>query len=444
MRVPMNFFDYFMELAASVTECLIIVRLCNQCLTMKSQRLRWLKSLSYFAALLTINLLFGQEMENLAFVLLFLISGGYILIFFEGKAYEKLLITIFPVITILPINLLSMNMLRVLSGCYYKEVILPGGSLRYHTLVFSKLGFFFVCEMLIHVRRKGKYKLDGIQWLIQFSCLVITFLISWFLWQISVDEHAVVFLFGVSILIIALNMLFYLIMGKMHRDSMVKEEYRVLKINLAAQERYVDEARERYTQMRTLRHDMRHYLTTAAELLSEERTGEAKAYIETLLKEKIDRAAPGVDTGNVVIDSVVNNRIAVCTKRGIRVKCIIDSQFGSVSDMDLSIVLSNALDNAMNGCAGVNEPEISLTVSSRKAFTQVVVKNTIAESVLSRNPKLETDKEDKAVHGFGIASMQKIAEKYCGSLEFREEDNGSVFVVEIWLQENVSAGPVRF
>lgn len=432
-RVPMSYLDNFMELAASVTECLIVVRLCNECLTMKSQKLRWLKSASYFALLLATNLLFGQRMPNLAFILLFLISGGYVLLFCEGRLYEKLLIVLFPVITILPINLLLMNLFRVWSGFYDKEVILLGGALRYPLLVFSKLMFFFVCEMLIHVRRKGRYQLDGIQWLIQFSCLMITYMISWFLWHISVNEHEMVSLVGVNLLIVALNILCYLIMGKMHRDSMVKEEYRVLKINLAAQERFVDEARERYTQMRTLRHDMRHYLTTAAELLSEERTGEAKEYIETLLKEKIDRAAPGVDTGNVVIDSVVNNRIAICAKRGIRVKCMIDSQFGSVSDMDLSIVLSNALDNAMNGCEGVKQPEISLTIGSRKAFTQVVVKNTIAESVLSRNPKLETDKEDKAVHGFGIASMQKIAEKYCGSLEFREEDNGSVFVAEIWL-----------
>ncbi len=431
MRVIMSFLEYVMELAASITECLVIVRLCNESLTMKTQKLRWLKSLLYFLLLLSTNILFGQRIENLALVLLFLITGGYLLLFFEGKLYEKLLITIFPVITILPINLLLMNMLRVMSGCYFKEVILPGGSLRIPILVFSKLAFFFVCEMLIHVRRKGRYHLDGIQWLIQFSCLAITFLISWFLWQISVDEHAVTSLFGVSILIVVLNMLFYLIMGKMHRDSMVKEEYRILKINMAAQERFVDEARERYTEIRTLRHDMRHYLTTAAELMSEEKPEEAKTYIETLLKEKVDRAAPGVDTGNVVIDSVVNSRIAVCAKRGIRMKCMIDSQFGGVSDMDLSIVLSNALDNAINGCAGADEPEVSLAVGSRKAFTQVVVKNTIAGSVLSRNPGLETDKEDKTVHGFGIASMRKIAEKYGGSVEFWEENRS--FVVEIWL-----------
>lgn len=64
-------------------------------------------------------------------------------------------------------------------------------------------------------------------------------------------------------------------------------------------------------------------------------------------------------------------------------------------------------------------------------MTYIIVKNSIAESVLSENPELRTNKKDKKAHGFGIASMKKIAEKYGGNVEYREEDH--FFVTEIWI-----------
>ena len=100
--------------------------------------------------------------------------------------------------------------------------------------------------------------------------------------------------------------------------------------------------------------------------------------------------------------------------------------------MDISILLSNLLDNAINGCAGTFAPKIELTIGTRKSYTYIIVKNSIPASVLSTNPNLETNKKNKSIHGYGIISMQKIIEKYNGSIEFQEENN--TFIIEIWLE----------
>lgn len=429
----MNRVNQIIEVAASLAETLIVVRLCNKSLEYKHRDWKWLKSGVFFILLAAENILLGQRegYEDLAALLFLVLVGGYVMLFFQGKIYEKILIAFFPIMTVLPINLLVMNAFRVLSGSFVKEVVAPGGRLRIPVILLSKLAFFFVCELLIHMRKRMRYMLDGFQWTIQLSCFIITFLITYLLWNISVDNDELPLLFGVSVMVVVLNVLFYVIMGKMHRDNIIKEEFRVSKMNLAAQERFVGETRERYLEMRTLRHDMRHYLSTAAELISADRADEAKVYIEKIIDEKVNQTAAGVDTGNVVIDAVINSRITDCIKQGIQVKCMIDSQLGAVSDTDVSIVLSNALDNAIRGCAGTDSPEIELVVGRQKAFIRIVVKNTIAESVLQKNPKLKTDKEDRTIHGFGIMSMRRIADNYGGSVEFREEDHR--FVAEIWL-----------
>ena len=67
------------------------------------------------------------------------------------------------------------------------------------------------------------------------------------------------------------------------------------------------------------------------------------------------------------------------------------------------------LDNAIIGCNGSNSPSVELIIGSRKSYTGIIVKNSIAVSVLSENPELKTNKKDKTIHGFGINSIRKIA-----------------------------------
>lgn len=223
-----------------------------------------------------------------------------------------------------------------------------------------------------------------------------------------------------------------ILLDRMQRDAALREEYRLSEISLAAQEERIAETREQYTKMQTLRHDMRHYLTAAAGLLSEGKAEAARTYIENVLNEQVNRTVVGVDTHNEVVDAVIDHRIAVCRQQGIEMKCMIDADSWIVTDTDMSVLLSNLLDNAIHGCKGVADAEIELIIGNRKAFTYIVVKNSIASSVLEKNPKLQTDKEDQKAHGFGILSIRRIAEKYRGSVEFREEKNR--FVAEVWLE----------
>lgn len=220
-------------------------------------------------------------------------------------------------------------------------------------------------------------------------------------------------------------------MSKMQKDNVTKEEFNLLKASLSSQEKMAVEVRERYTEMKTLRHDMKHYLTAAAQLISEDKPQEAKEYIESVIKEKINPTSAVINTGSAVVDAAINNKITACANKGIEIKCLIDTQFVGVNDMDISILLSNLLDNAINGC-DMSEPKINLVIKSKKSFIYITVKNKINTSVLNSNPNLVTKKEDKSNHGFGIKSIKNIAKKYDGSAEFSEQ-NG-YFIAEVWLR----------
>lgn len=360
------------------------------------------------------------------------IIGIYVFWFLDGRLYEKILITIFPAITILPINLIILNMFRTLSGEFVTDIIRPGGRARISVLLFSKIAFFLVCEFMVFMRKHRWRELNGFRWGIQLSCFLITYLIGWLLFTMSIENDKMPEYLTVSILIAVMNILIYVLLDRMQRDAALREEYRISDISLAAQEERIAEAREQYAKMQTLRHDMRHYLTAAAGLLSEGKAEDARTYIKNVLDEQVNRTVVGIDTENVVVDAVINHRIALCQQEQIEMKCLIDENSWAVTDTDMSVLLSNLLDNAIYGCRGAENPQIELVIGTRKAFTYIVVKNSIAAPVLEKNPHLRTDKEDRTKHGFGVLSIRRIAEKYRGSVEFREEEN--TFIAEVWLE----------
>lgn len=422
------------EIAASLVESCILVRLCNGFLGFKSETRKWLKTTVLFVMLALVDVFLCQldGFENISIIMLMLIMLTYAVVFLNGKLWEKLLIPIIPTITELPINLIVMSVFSTLSGNERAEV-LTGGAMRIPVLFFSKAAFFLVCELIIRARKRGADSLNTYQWVIQLSCFLISFIISSLMWNFFREQEETKPIFLIIFLLIALlNVLLYILMSKMQRDNKVKEEYKLLKSNISAQEKLALETMERYTEVKTLKHDMKHYLTIAAELISSGKTREAKSYIESVLNEKIAPAGTVVNTGSAVVDAVINNKISLCSEKGIAVKCVIDTQFESSNDVDISILLSNLLDNAINGC-NLSTPHIELVISKVKSMIYIAVKNSLAESVLLNNPDFKTSKKDKSEHGFGIKSIKQIAHKYDGSIEFKEE-NG-MFIAEVWLNK---------
>ena len=146
----MTFVNNIFEIAASISESFIVVRFCNKFLEFKKNEMVLLKTLVFLSILSADNILLSQRngYETISLGLLVLVTFGYVMLFLDGKIYEKILISIVPIITLLPINLIALNIFRALTGVFTTDVIEQGGRLRIPLLFFTKLAFFFVCEFL--------------------------------------------------------------------------------------------------------------------------------------------------------------------------------------------------------------------------------------------------------------------------------------------------------
>ena len=85
-----------------------------------------------------------------------------------------------------------------------------------------------------------------------------------------------------------------------------------------------------------------------------------------------------------------------------------------LSDLDLTALLGNALDNAMEAAVRAEDKTVSVRCRVQKGLFMLRVENTLGGAVA---PDLATTKADKTAHGLGLPGMREIAERYGGTLE---------------------------
>ena len=94
-----------------------------------------------------------------------------------------------------------------------------------------------------------------------------------------------------------------------------------------------------------------------------------------------------------------------------------------VEDIDLNIVLSNLLDNAIEACEkeSCEKKEIYLSLHKRAGYLVIIVENTFYGSVKYLQQSY-TSIAYKNNHGYGLVSVKDILEKNNGRLQILYED----------------------
>jgi sensor histidine kinase regulating citrate/malate metabolism len=197
------------------------------------------------------------------------------------------------------------------------------------------------------------------------------------------------------------------------------------KLQLEQQEYFVNETKKNFEEMSQIRHDTKNYLLCIEELLKDNNTDEAIRYIQALKEEKLSNTRKYVNTHSDVVNAIINSKFSKCQDNNIAIDYNITGDFSNVSDVDISILLSNLLDNSIEACLKCNidtTPKIFISICDEKGYLHIVVKNTIKKSVLERNPTLKTTKSNNKYHGFGTLTIRDIVNKYDGSIDVYERN----------------------
>lgn len=182
-------------------------------------------------------------------------------------------------------------------------------------------------------------------------------------------------------------------------------------------------------------HDLKHQI---AILRRESVSG--RTQILDQMEQEIKAYEANNDTGNKVLDTVLAGKSLSCTAQKIQLTCVADGTAIDFMDvMDISNLFGNALDNAIESVAKIDDPQrrlIHLSVSRQKGFAAIRVENCYEGDLRFENGLPITTKRDVQNHGFGLKSIQATARKYGGSVTVSTRDGWFELRVLVPLREN--------
>lgn len=186
---------------------------------------------------------------------------------------------------------------------------------------------------------------------------------------------------------------------------------------------------------RKLRHDQNNLILTMKTYLEHKDYDKLKDYFNDLEH----RTLPGqnqIRSGNSVIDSIVNYKIREAENAGITVDAQVDIREKIlISDISLTIILGNLLDNAIEAAAAAKEaPTIHFNCFTEVGLLNIAIGNPYQGPRKQKNGTYLTTKKDSAGHGIGLKSVKEEVEKNHGVISVTDEDNR--FTVSVILTIN--------
>lgn len=239
------------------------------------------------------------------------------------------------------------------------------------------------------------------------------------IYQIGHNSQLFMMLFFLIMLVMILVIYFTLmyIMSseqKKKEISLIEQQNKMLYNNMIEQERT-------FKLWKQSIHDYKHKMLAMDSLLDENNYAEIHNIIKNEINLFRDKAF-FISTGNKMVDIILNSKMSIANENNI--KFTFNVMLGKelkTDDLDLSVILGNLLDNAIEAVRNEEEKLVHVQMNFIKDMIAIKVINTCTKASIPS----DTTKSDMEFHGIGLKSVQRCVEKYDGNFSL-ELKNGCV------------------
>lgn len=214
--------------------------------------------------------------------------------------------------------------------------------------------------------------------------------------------------------------------------SQLEQVQNTLNIQIAQAVREIETLRESQQKAKVYRHDLRHHMQYLSSCIENGKTQQAQLYIREICSE-IEADKVTVYCENEAANLIFSAFAGRADNQGIPIKInAAVSRVIPVSESDLCVLLSNALENALHACQKCKEKglpaviEVSAYEENWKFFLQII--NSCDEDIAFVHGIPVTNNPG---HGMGVRSICAIVERYSGIYTFLAEEGRFILRVSL-------------
>ena len=348
-------------------------------------------------------------------------------ILFRAKPYVILAFSTVYMYMICIIDVVSGNILSLLLDKQFLEVFYSDFGWRIVICLTVKAIDILLLLLLYRVFRRTGLDLDKTTWIL-FDVVMLVFLVVTVMYMTiypttvqNTQSSLLYTAVSVSFLLMSIIVI--------HFFTSICTSYRQKEKMLLLQKSY-DEVEERLLvqkqnadKLRKIRHDIRNHLINTRILIEKGEEKAAAALIDDVIgqTESINLGISRT-TGDNIVDTVISYKAAICENKSIAFECELSLLPEMKIDYaDISSVISNLMDNAIEAAEKSENPFIKLKLTEHGAYIDIFVKNTFRDAPSSENKRLFTIKTDAENHGFGTQIIKDISEKYDGAYSWKTD-----------------------
>jgi signal transduction histidine kinase len=304
-------------------------------------------------------------------------------------------------------------------------------------LIFGKIVLMVLELLAIKLLTSfGKGSLPNQLWLIIVISPVFSIFILSAISQTDImnTEYMPIVFLPISLGLMFINYFIYMISDQIIYKQNIDEQTRLLEQQTAFYQNQYQLAEQSQKETIKFRHDIKNILLGLKTELDAGKLTEGKDMLETLIEDfsSIKKVA---HSGNMIIDSIINYKKRQADQE--RIPFYMDFQFPHNVRLDttiISVILGNALDNAIEACRHVEEKDryVKIQFHYENESLYIQIKNPYHGTIRrNRKGQIISNKKDSSMHGIGLQSIREMVKKMNGFFEISY--NNGIFQLQIVL-----------
>ena len=292
----------------------------------------------------------------------------------------------------------------------------------------------FVCLLIIFTLVKlyirvavHIYREISIFWFLTFliipmACLICCLFISHLMinYPVTGQEELALTLTG-SALLFACWAAFSLF-ESMVQHMEVSREFQYIRLRREMEKTHYEIIQQKNDDHAGMVHDIKHHLRYLSQLAASEDWEELKRFLQ-ILQQDFSSRTQGVYTDDKILNVILCEKAAQAHQQKIDFQVELTAGISFLNPMDACTLMGNLLDNALEGAASApGKKFIRLQIRPfNNTFVIVRVENSFSGELKSRGRRLLSTKP-QGHHGYGMKSIEQIAERTGGSMEYIVQD----------------------
>lgn len=301
----------------------------------------------------------------------------------------------------------------------------------------SKMLYFFVMYFISKISSKEHFKENNARTITLFilpvSSVLIIYSVLYALAEYDLEQAFLSILVIGIVLLLFSNLIVFWIYELTLKTNRRNMELEIEQQKERATAEYYEMLNRQNESSKILIHDIKKHLNAIKGITKNNHS--VNAYIDNIIDDfSINKTVDYCSSPTVNV--IVNRYKTLCDSCGIQMNIDIrNARFDFMSEPDITALLDNILENAVEAAKKAENKFIDFSIFMRKSkYLSIQITNSASDKVTIVNNSIDSSKKYGSIHGTGLKSIKRVIKKYNGEINMKFNEEEMTFTSNIVFQ----------